>query len=81
MTGGRRIACQDLENLADYALGTMVDWHKSIMHEVRMMDLDVDARQFTQAWRAGSQRCNRDLSIKPGSKGTYGELGNQVRGL
>lgn len=43
----------DIKILAFDVFGTVVDWHKSIMHEVSMMDLDVDARQFTQAWRAG----------------------------
>jgi 2-haloacid dehalogenase len=33
--------------------GTVVDWHGSIMREVRAMGLDVDADAFARAWRAG----------------------------
>ena len=39
--------------LAFDVFGTVVDWHNSIMQEVRMLDLEVDASQFAQAWRAG----------------------------
>jgi 2-haloacid dehalogenase len=33
--------------------GTVVDWHQSIMREVRSMSLEVDADKFALAWRAG----------------------------
>jgi 2-haloacid dehalogenase len=33
--------------------GTVVDWHGSVVGEVRAMDLDVDAEAFALAWRAG----------------------------
>lgn len=33
--------------------GTTVDWHGSIMQEVKQMSLNVDADQFANAWRSG----------------------------
>ena len=39
--------------LAFDVFGTVVDWHGSIMREVRAMKLDVDADKFALAWRAG----------------------------
>jgi 2-haloacid dehalogenase len=39
--------------LAFDVFGTVVDWHGSIMREVRSMDLGVDPDQFALAWRAG----------------------------
>ncbi|MBA5640058.1 haloacid dehalogenase type II [Duganella sp. LX20W] len=43
----------DIKILAFDVFGTVVDWHRSIMDEVRSMHLDVDADQFALAWRAG----------------------------
>ncbi|MDN8617424.1 haloacid dehalogenase type II [Variovorax ginsengisoli] len=39
--------------LAFDVFGTVVDWHKSVVQEVRSMNLDVDGNQFALAWRAG----------------------------
>lgn len=39
--------------LAFDVFGTVVDWHGSIMREVRSMNLAVDADRFALAWRAG----------------------------
>ncbi|MDM0042793.1 haloacid dehalogenase type II [Variovorax sp. J22G21] len=39
--------------LAFDVFGTVVDWHKSVVREVRSMNLDVDSNQFALAWRAG----------------------------
>lgn len=39
--------------LAFDVFGTVVDWHGSIVGEVRQMQLDVDAADFVRAWRAG----------------------------
>lgn len=39
--------------LAFDVFGTVVDWHGSIMREVRAMKLDVDPDKFALAWRAG----------------------------
>jgi 2-haloacid dehalogenase len=39
--------------LAFDVFGTVVDWHGSIMREVRAMNLEVDADKFALAWRAG----------------------------
>ena len=33
--------------------GTTVDWHGSIMHEIGVMGLGVDADKFANAWRSG----------------------------
>ena len=46
---------EDIKILAFDVFGTVVDWHGSIMREVRMMNLDLDANQFALAWRAGYQ--------------------------
>jgi 2-haloacid dehalogenase len=43
----------NIKVLAFDVFGTVVDWHKSITHEVNMLDLDVDADRFALAWRAG----------------------------
>ncbi len=39
--------------LAFDVFGTIVDWHQSIVREVRSMNLDVDPDEFALAWRAG----------------------------
>jgi 2-haloacid dehalogenase len=39
--------------LAFDVFGTVVDWHGSIVREVRTMKLDVDPDEFALAWRAG----------------------------
>ncbi len=39
--------------LAFDVFGTVVDWHTSIVREIRLMNLDVDPNQFALAWRAG----------------------------
>jgi 2-haloacid dehalogenase len=39
--------------LAFDVFGTVVDWHQSIMNEVRKMELQVDPDTFALAWRAG----------------------------
>jgi 2-haloacid dehalogenase len=39
--------------LAFDVFGTVVDWHSSIVREVRAMNLAVDADKFALAWRAG----------------------------
>lgn len=39
--------------LAFDVFGTVVDWHQSIMREVRSMNLEVDPDKFALAWRAG----------------------------
>ena len=39
--------------LAFDVFGTVVDWHKSIMREVRSMNLNVESNEFALAWRAG----------------------------
>jgi len=39
--------------LAFDVFGTVVDWHGSVMREVRSMNLGVDGDQFALAWRAG----------------------------
>ena len=33
--------------------GTTVDWHGSIMQEIDVMGLDVNADKFANAWRSG----------------------------
>ena len=35
--------------------GTVVDWRKSVIHEVTAMELPVDAAKFADEWRAGYQ--------------------------
>lgn len=35
--------------------GTVVDWRKSVIHEVTAMELRVDAAKFADEWRAGYQ--------------------------
>lgn len=54
---GRNVMNQPLANnigiLAFDVFGTVVDWHQSIMREVRSMNLDVDPDRFALAWRAG----------------------------
>ncbi len=42
-----------LEVLAFDVFGTVVDWHTSIVREVALMDLPVDADKFALAWRSG----------------------------
>lgn len=44
---------EEIKILAFDVFGTVVDWHASIMREVRAMELEVDAGEFAQAWRAG----------------------------
>jgi 2-haloacid dehalogenase len=39
--------------LAFDVFGTVVDWHGSIMREVRATNLEIDADKFALAWRAG----------------------------
>jgi 2-haloacid dehalogenase len=39
--------------LAFDVFGTVVDWHRSLMQEVTLMDLPVDADKFALAWRSG----------------------------
>lgn len=39
--------------LAFDVFGTVVDWHQGVMREVAALGLDVDANEFTLAWRAG----------------------------
>lgn len=39
--------------LAFDVFGTVVDWHRSVMQEVRSLNLGVDADRFALAWRAG----------------------------
>jgi 2-haloacid dehalogenase len=39
--------------LAFDVFGTVVDWHGSVMREVRSMNLKADAGKFALAWRAG----------------------------
>ena len=46
-------SAEGIKILAFDVFGTVVDWHTSISREVRLMDLDVDAGEFAQAWRAG----------------------------
>ena len=43
----------DVRILAFDVFGTVVDWHHSIMREVRAMNLAVDPDRFALAWRAG----------------------------
>lgn len=61
---GRNVMNRPLANnisiLAFDVFGTVVDWHQSIMREVRSMNLDVDPDRFALAWRAGYVRpCRR----------------------
>lgn len=44
---------EDIKVIAFDVFGTVVNWHKSIMREVRLMNLEVDPDQFALAWRAG----------------------------
>ncbi len=45
--------------LAFDIFGTVVDWHGSIVKEVKSIDLQVDASEFALAWRAGYQPAMR----------------------
>lgn len=44
---------EDIKVIAFDVFGTVVDWHKSIMQEIRLMNLNVDPDKFALAWRAG----------------------------
>ncbi|SFH61591.1 2-haloacid dehalogenase [Collimonas sp. OK307] len=44
---------EDIKVIAFDVFGTVVDWHKSIMREICLMNLDVDPDKFALAWRAG----------------------------
>jgi 2-haloacid dehalogenase len=44
-----------VEVLAFDVFGTVVDWHGSIVHELRTLHPEVDADAFARAWRAGYQ--------------------------
>jgi 2-haloacid dehalogenase len=44
---------EGIKVIAFDVFGTVVDWHQSIMREVRLMGLEVDANHFALAWRAG----------------------------
>jgi 2-haloacid dehalogenase len=48
-----RPIAESVSVLAFDVFGTVVDWHGSIMREVRAMNLDVDPDKFALAWRAG----------------------------
>jgi hypothetical protein len=48
-----RPRADNISILAFDVFGTVVDWHRSIMREVRSMNLDVDPDRFALAWRAG----------------------------
>ena len=48
-----RPPADDIRILAFDVFGTVVDWHRSIMRELRSMNLDVDPDRFALAWRAG----------------------------
>jgi 2-haloacid dehalogenase len=48
-----RPIAKNITVLAFDVFGTVVDWHGSIMREVRSMQLDVDPDKFALAWRAG----------------------------
>jgi 2-haloacid dehalogenase len=48
-----RSIADNVRVLAFDVFGTIVDWHGSIMREVRAMNLDVDPDKFALAWRAG----------------------------
>lgn len=39
--------------LAFDIFGTIVDWHSSIVQEIKIMNLEIDANQFALDWRAG----------------------------
>ncbi|HRM32307.1 MAG TPA: hypothetical protein PLH48_17850 [Acinetobacter johnsonii] len=39
--------------LAFDIFGTVVDWHSSIVQEVKSLALNIDANQFALDWRAG----------------------------
>jgi len=43
----------NIKILAFDVFGTVVDWHGSILTEVKQLQLDIDANAFTLAWRAG----------------------------
>ena len=42
-----------IQVLAFDVFGTVVDWHGSIMQEVKTMELNVDPDRFANAWRSG----------------------------
>jgi hypothetical protein len=48
-----RPSADSISILAFDVLGTVVDWHQSIMREVRSMNVNVDPDRFALAWRAG----------------------------
>jgi 2-haloacid dehalogenase len=48
-----RPIAESVKILAFDVFGTVVDWHGSVMREVRSMKLDVDPDKFALAWRAG----------------------------
>jgi 2-haloacid dehalogenase len=43
----------EIRVLAFDVFGTVVDWHGSVMREVKRMNLDVDPDAFALGWRAG----------------------------
>jgi 2-haloacid dehalogenase len=46
-------AASGIDVIACDVFGTIVDWHGSIVREVRALGFDVDADAFARAWRAG----------------------------
>jgi 2-haloacid dehalogenase len=48
-----RLIPGSIKILAFDVFGTVVDWHSSVMREVRSMNLKVDPDKFALAWRAG----------------------------